>query len=279
MNELHLQSSQMTTFMQCPRKWYYTYAKWRSIPPNAAMQKGTCFHLLCELHFKDNIAFEDLSAAVEERNPELCVHLAETLPALLHYKAHYSDSPYTFVELDGETAIELEFKIALTDSIFYHGKFDSLRERDGKQYIFDWKVTKMSPTDWYFKPFQQAYQTFSYSFAARECFSDCNGFFIDAIQIKNGSHNFARRYFPLLNIYDEFVAELIRTGEWIQQHLHDENYFEHRYTACVSKYGSLCEFAPVCTSRPDARPDILASDLYVDNKPIYDFSEGGKSEV
>jgi len=95
--ELHLQSSQMTTFMQCPRKWYYTYAKWRGIPPNSAMKKGTCFHLLCELHFRDDIPFEELSEAVRQHDPELTEFLAETLPALLHYKANYSSSPYEFV--------------------------------------------------------------------------------------------------------------------------------------------------------------------------------------
>jgi hypothetical protein len=235
------------------------------------MQRGTTFHLICELFYKDNIRFEDLADYVTEHHPELAVHLAECLPAFLHYRARYGDDPYTFVEIDGKAAIEIEFKIELAEGLYYHGKFDSLRERDDKQYIFDWKMTSMSPTDWYFRPFQQSYQTFSYSFAARECFDSCNGFFIDCVSAKNGKHQFARKYFPLLNIYDEFVAELIRTGEWIQQHMHEENYFEHRYNNCVSKYGQLCPYAGVCTSKPERREAILASDLYVDTHPIYCF--------
>jgi hypothetical protein len=130
----------------------------------------------------------------------------------------------------------------------------------------------MALTDWYFKKFEMCYQTFAYSFTGKTYFPELNGFFIDAIQIKSGSVGFYRKYFPLLNMFDEFVAELIRTAEWMKAHLHDEDYFEHRYTACVNTYNKLCPYADVCTASKSRRADILASDLYVNTTPIYDFS-------
>jgi len=278
MSELHLQSSQMATFMQCPRKWYYAYHLWRGVEPNAAMLRGTVFHHVCELYYRDNIAFADLQDHITQSNPEYVPFLEEVLPAFLHYRAKYESSPYEFVHYNGKPAIELEFRLELTDGIYYHGKFDSLRERDGKKYIFDWKVTKMALSDWYFKPFELAYQTFSYSFVGRQYFDNLDGFFIDAVQINNGKQAFMRKYFPLLTMFDEFVSELIRSAEWIREHRHNENYFEHRYTACVNKYNRLCEYADVCTAKPERREAILASNLFVNTKPIYDFTAISKEK-
>jgi hypothetical protein len=283
MADLHLQSSQMNTFMECPRKWFYEYHLWRGVKATPPMVKGTVFHLCGELFYKDGVAFEDLSEAVADieaqkraLNPnnyeQYTPHLVEVLPAFLQYRAKYDQDPYEWYVHEGKIAIELEFKMELAEGIYYHGKFDGLRVRDGKLYIFDWKVTSMALTDWYFKKFEMCYQTFSYSFTGKTYFPDLNGFFIDGIQIKNGAHTFCRKYFPLLGMFDEFVAELIRTAEWIQDHIHDENYFEHRYTACVNKYNKLCPFSDVCTANERSRKGILMSGLYVDNKPIYDFT-------
>jgi hypothetical protein len=237
------------------------------------MLKGTVFHFCGELHFgEEQIPLNELHDEVISRCPEYSQFMPEVMPAFFNYCAKYNNDDYTFAQIDNKPAVELEFQIELTPTIIYHGKLDQLRERSGKKYIFDWKVTSMALTDWYFKKFEMCYQTFSYSFTGRQCFDELDGFFIDAVQIKNGAHAFARKYFPLSPMYNEFVAELIRTGEWMQEHLHDENYFEHRYTSCINKYNKLCEYAPVCTSSPARREAILASQLYVDNKPIYDFS-------
>lgn len=285
MPDLHLQSSQMSTFMECPRKWYYSYVKWRGVKATPPMTKGTVFHFCGEAHYKDGVEFEDLADAVRDKQEETnskkssvaahedyMMHLPEVLPAFLQYKAKYNKDPYEWYVHEGKIAIELEFKLELAEGIFYHGKFDGLRIRDGKLYIFDWKCTSMALTDWYFRKFEMCYQTFSYSFTGKTYFPELNGFFIDGIQLKNGDVKFGRRYFPLLNMFDEFVSELIRTAEWMKAHLHDEEYFEHRYTGCVNKYNKLCEYSDVCSSSKARRADILASDLYIDNSPIYDFT-------
>ena len=276
MDKLNLQSSQLTTFMACPRKWYYQYHCWRGIPPNAAMKKGSCFHLMAELYYKDGVALADLRDAVAARSgnqqENLLPYFGECLPAFIEYLIVYEKSPYKIVEIDGAPAVELEFKLELTDRINYRGKFDSLRERNGKFYIVDWKVTAAALTDWYFRSFELGPQNFSYSFTGKECFDNLDGFFIDAIQIKNGKHAFAMKYFPILSMLDEFVAETIRTGEWILEHIDNEDFFEHRYTGCINKYNRKCEYADVCLASPARREYILQSDLYVSNVPIYDFN-------
>lgn len=273
---LNLQSSQLTTFYECPRKWYYNYHLWRGIKPNDAMKRGSCFHQMAEFYFKDKIELTMMREAIsdysEECGENLIDFFGEVFPVFIAYLPHYERSDYEIIEVDGKPAVELEFKLELTDSINYRGKFDSIRRRGNKLFIFDWKVTSMSLTNWFFQKFELGPQNFSYSFTGKECFTDLNGFFIDAIQIKNEKHDFKMQYFPLVNMLDEFIAEVIRIGEWINAHIDNEDYFEHRYTACINRYNRKCEFADVCLCAPARRKNVLYSDLYEDVKPIYDFN-------
>ncbi len=276
MEHLNLQSSQITTFMECPRKWYYQYHLWRDVPPTHAMQRGTCFHYMCEIHFREGIEVKDLADYIAEHEPDLVRFIPEMLPAFIMYLEHYKDSDYYFHEVDGTPAIELEVKIELADDISYWMKFDSMRQRNGKIYLFDWKVTSAYLNDWFFQKFELATQTFAYSWAARELFGDdVEGFFIDAIRVpkegKSGKIDFQRKFFPLVGMMDEFVSETCRTGRWILDHIDDEDNFEHRWTGCINKYGRKCQYADVCLAKPERRESILNSGLYTSNVPIYDF--------
>jgi hypothetical protein len=237
------------------------------------MQRGTCFHYLCEIHYRDGIETNQLAAYVEAHEPDLIKYMPEIFPAFLLYQEQFKRSEYDFYIVDGKPAIELEVKIEMTPEIDFWMKFDSIRERNGKLYLFDWKVTGSALTDWFFQKFELAVQTYTYSWAAKELFGDqVAGFFIDAVMInKAGKIGFQPKYFPLVSVLDEHISETVRLGQWIIDHIDDENNFEHRRTGCITKYGRKCQYADVCTAPPHRRESILQSGLYVDNSPIYDF--------
>lgn len=273
MKTLNLQSSQLTAFYECPRKWYYQYYRWRGDQPSSAMLKGTCFHLLGELNLKDNVELTDLIDVVKDTRPELAPYTTEAFMAYLRWLSAYEDSKYKLFDIEGKPSIEVEFQLALSDDILFWGKFDQLRTDGSKTYIFDWKVTSAYLNDYFFRKFELSPQTFSYSFAAREFFPDMDGFFIDGVQIKDSKLDVQRRYFPLVPALEEFISETTRIGEWIIAHQHCEDYFEHRWTACINKYNRKCCYADVCLASPHRREAILQSDLFVDIQPIYDFGD------
>jgi hypothetical protein len=273
MEVLNLQSSQLSTLMECPRKWYYQYHLWRGVPASGPMVKGTTFHLLGELHLKQGVELDHLHEAVKAhpQAKELLPYFFEAYQGYLDWYARYKDDQWQLFEIDGKPSIEVEFKLELASNIFFWGKFDQLRTNGHKTCIFDWKVTSAALTEYFFRKFELSCQTFAYSFAGKAFFPDMDGFFIDGVQLKDGKQDFQRRYFPLVPALDEFVAETTRLGNWILEHIHNENFFEHRWTGCINKYNRKCEFADVCLASPHRRKALLMSDLFVDNKPIYDF--------
>lgn len=276
---LNLQSSQIATFMRCPRLWYYSFVLWRQPASSNALLKGSAFHYCAEHYYKDGIDIhsDDMFQYLMEKYPECEEFIPEAILMFQNYLKHYENDEYDWYIIDGKPAIELECKIELTDSINFFLKFDGIKERAGKLYAWDYKTTSGYLNDYYFNKYELAYQTFAYSWAARELFDDAMaGFVIDAIASpKSKKTKFARRFFPFLTMVDEFIDELTRTAEFIQNHMHDEEYFMHNYTSCAFQFGSKCKFSDVCMAPKERRHDILMSNLFEDAKPIYDF-EGTK---
>lgn len=273
---LNLQSSQIADFHRCPRMFYYRYVLWRDRKGGGALLKGSAFHYIAEHYYKDNISLENMYMYILEKYPECEEFIPEALVMFQNYLVKYEDDEYDWFMIDGEPAIELECKIELTDTINYFLKFDGIKERNGKLIAWDYKTSSGYLNDYYFNKYELAYQTFAYSWAARELFpDDMTGFMIDAVSSpKSKNTQFARRFFPLLVMVDEFIAELTRTAEWIQDHIDDEDNFDHNYTSCAMQFGSKCMYSDVCMAPKERRREILMSGLYSDNKPIYDFQEG-----
>jgi hypothetical protein len=258
--------------------WYYSFVRWRQYASSsAALLKGSAFHYCAEHFYKDNIPLEKMYEYLMEHYPECEEYIPEAILMFSNYLSHYADDEYEWYEIDGKPAIELECKIELTPTINYFLKFDGIKQRGSKLVAWDYKTTSGYLNDTFFNKYELAYQTFAYSWAARELFQDSmSGFMIDAISSpKSKNTKFARRFFPFLTMVDEFIDELTRTAEWIQDHMEDEDYFMHNYVSCAAQYGRKCQFSDVCMAPKSRRESILMSSLYTDSKPIYDF-EGSK---
>lgn len=265
--------------MRCPRMWYYKYVYWRKAAGSSpALLKGSAFHYCAEHYYKDEVPIDDMYIHLLELYPECSEFIPEAILMFTNYLSHYDDDGYDWHEIEGKPAIELECKIQLTDSINFFLKFDGIKQRGNKLIAWDYKTTSSYLTDSFFNKFELAYQTFAYSWAARELFHESmGGFMVDAISSpKSKNTKFARRFFPFLPMVDEFIDELTRTAEWIQDHIHDEEYFSHNYVNCAVQFGRKCQFADVCMTPKGRRQSVLMSALYEDATPIYDFEEGVK---
>lgn len=275
-DKLNLQSSQIADYYRCPRMWYYKYKLNKVTAGNShAIDRGSAFHYMMEHHYKDGEDVDGMISFIKHGYPELSEEaILEGYMMFTSYLNHYQDKDeYEFHVIDDKPAIELEFKIELSPTINFFGKFDAIMVRNSKLYAWDYKTTGSYLSGNFFDKYELAYQTFVYSWAAKEIFGDkMSGFVIDAISCpKSKNINFARRFFPFLIVVDEFLEELYETTQYIEANLDNEEAFSHNYTSCAFQFGRKCTFAPVCMAPKERRQDILESGLYSDNKPIYDF--------
>lgn len=274
---LNFQSTQLSCFYECPRKWYYNYLLRRSVPPNDAMERGSAFHKLCEYYYGMNIRLEDIKEYMLENDPKYMRFFPEIITAFLCYVEEEKSSGYEFITIDGKPAVEVEFNLVLADWFIYRGKLDSIRRRENSDgiYIVDWKVTRAYLNDYFFAKFEMSPQAMSYSFVGKEYFNsipdlgDLKGFVIDGVMIKDGKYNFQKRFFPVLPNLDEFVTELRGIGNFIKANHENEEAFEHRYTSCINRYNKKCDYYDVCRSSKGVRHKLLQSDLFIDYQSIY----------
>ena len=271
MNELNLQSSQITCLYECERKWYYNYYLKRCKPSTGPMNRGSCFHLCGELYLRNGVPLEKLPEVISEMKPDYAIHLPEVMPVFATYLDHY-EGQLDIDEIDGKKAVELEFKLDLGNGIIVRGKIDFVRKQQGKRYISDWKVTSSHLNDSFFSKFELAPQTQLYSYVGKEYFEGLNGFIIDAVQITDKKVDFKRSFFPFLPNMDEFISEIYHLGCKVLENLGNEDAFPHRWSSCINRYHRRCAYYDVCRSTARIREGLLMSDDFIDYAPIYDES-------
>lgn len=264
---LSLQSTQLTCYSECPRKWYYNYRLRRSKPAKPAMTRGSCFHKIAELYYGDGLSLEDIPAHIQEHNPDYLEHLGLCMVAFGGYLETYPD--VKVVTIGDAPAVEIEFEMPLAEDIILRGKFDKIQRLMNRTYVTDYKFTGQYLSDWYFAQFEMTYQTMLYSFVAREFLPDINGFIIDAISVKTSKHKYARQFYPMLPNLDGFIRNVMQDAIYIRDNLNNEDAFPQRYTSCFGRYGK-CNYFEVCNSADHRKHAILESDLFEDYKPIYD---------
>jgi hypothetical protein len=277
---LRLSATQLTTFTECPRKWYYNYHLRRCRPSSSAMARGSCFHKIFELYYGDKMDHDEVVMAIMNDHPELAEHLAECMPAF-HYWQSQNTTP-NFVQIDGKDAIEQEFALQLEDDVLVRGKIDYIHQMGNRAYITDLKCTGMYLSPYYFSQFELGFQSMLYSYVGNNFFDEetygfkIEGFMIDAIMMrKNSNVKCERSFYPLLPNLDEFIDEIYRTANFIKTHLPEgEGAFEHRWTSCTNKYGK-CPYFDVCKAPKEIRDRLLNLEEFTDYVPIY--SEGEES--
>ena len=268
---MHLSASQLSTFAECPRKWYFANVIKRIKPSTNAMLQGSLFHKAFELYFKDNYSFNDIVEYLNSAAPEQPAIVSNVIAAFAQYLTKYPDKRSEILIVNNEPSVEIGFDIAYTDDINIIGFIDYMSKRRVKTYITDIKVTSMAPTDWYFQGFELAYQTMLYSYVCSKLFTDIAGFVIDAIQIKQNKNSvkvdFATQFFPLSSNVESFERELFDTASYITKYkAQGPDFFPHCYTSCVTKYGR-CPYHNICTTNEKIQIEYLKTcDDYVDKK-------------
>jgi len=273
---LRISASQLTTFYECPRKWYYNYHMRRTRPSSAAMLRGSTYHKIFELAYGKDMELGEVSATIMAEHPEYVEYLPEAMAAFIGYQK--TQTKPNFLIVDGKPAIEQEFVLQLEDDIMVRGKIDYIHSIGSKAYITDIKCTGMYLSDYYFGQFELGFQSMLYSYVGNKFFPNIEGFMIDAVMMrKNSAVKYDRAFYPLLPNLDEFIDEIYRTAHFIKAHLPDgEDAFEHRWTSCTNKYGK-CAYFEVCKSPVKIRHKLLNLDDYVDYSPLYiDGEEGVK---
>lgn len=232
------------------------------------MEAGSTFHNLCENHLKKGIPLESLYDSLQEDRQQF---YEIVFPVFQGWLKKDEKSGYKTVILNDEPAIEVEFSIQLSENVVYKGKVDRIGEKGGMLYFMDWKYTSSYLSDSFFNKFEISPQVLSYSYLGKTAFPQLDGFIIDAAsRTKSGTVDYAKRYFPLLPVMDEFIGEVLAIAEFMEENLDNPEAFFHNRCSCMTKYNSRCLFYDVCLTKPSSRERILMSDLYVTNQLIYD---------
>ena len=264
---LAMSSTQLSTFYECERKWFLTYVKRRTKPQSDAMRKGSLFHRIFELYFRDNMSLDDIIEKVRDDHQDWAHMLPVVMPLFFFYLE--KNKKKEFVLINDKPAIELEFTLELAEDFILRGKIDYIQQIGSKKYITDIKVTSMSLTDWYFMQFELGVQPMLYSYVGEEFLSGIEGFMIDGVMhSKAGKIDNNQQFFPLLGNREEFISEVCAIGSYVNANIQDESAFPHRYTSCIGKYGK-CNFFDVCRAPKHRQEAILMSDDFIDYVSIY----------
>lgn len=263
---MHISASQLSTFKECQRKWYFAYIIKRVKPSTDAMFKGTLFHKIFELHYKDNYDFPALVAYADKVAADKPAIKASVLGAFRKYKHKYPKRLESIKRDENDAPMcETGFTIKYSDDVDVIGFIDYLSTRTVKSYIVDIKVTAMGLTGWYFQGFELSYQTMLYSYVCSKLFPDINGFMIDAIQlkqnkIKEDTVDFATQFFPLSNNVESFERELHEIIHHISTYRESgKECFSHNYCSCVTKYGR-CPYYNICLMDEEVQEEALLMD-------------------
>ncbi len=266
---MHLSASQLSTFQECQRKWYFSYVIQRIKPSTDAMFKGSLFHKIFELYYKDGYSYDDLVSYCREKASHKPSIMSAVLLAFKSYTKKYPDRASQIVLDSKDTPMcEVGFSLQYDNEIEVIGYVDYMLQKSVKSYVTDIKVTSMSLTDWYFQGFELSYQTMLYSYVCAKLFPDIGGFMIDGIQIKQNKNDvkvaFAMQFFPLSINIASFESELHAIAMHISKYKDSgKEYFPHNYTSCVTKYGR-CAYHNICTMPEDVQEEyLLADDSYV----------------
>lgn len=268
---MHLSASQLSTFNECPRKWYFANVVKRVKPPSAPMIQGSLFHKAFELYYKDNKSIGEIARWMHTVTNDMPSILANVLTAFRAYVAkHPKKLEHIGQDKDG-TMIEVPFEISFSEDMKIIGFIDYIMKRTVKSYITDIKCTSMALTDWYFQGFELSYQTMLYSYVCEKMFPDIAGFIIDGVQIKENKTelklDFKQQFFPLSNNIESFEREIHATAMHILKYVDKgPEYFQHHYTSCVTKYGR-CAYHGICTTDEELQIEYLKTDSgFVDKK-------------
>ena len=290
-------STMLGLLKTCPRKFYYTIILgYQSNGFAAHLSFGIAYHKALEQFDKD--IFDGIPRAQAINNairfclsygyrddlgrfrPYDAQYTAEPtktrdtlVRAVVWYLDHFKDDPAkTFQRSNGAPAVELSFKINLSDFLtpdgspfLLCGHLDRVVELDDKLYWMDRKTTKGALDSRYFRTFTPSNQMSLYNAASQILLGvPMAGGLIDACQIGVNFTRYARH--PIHRTrgqMDEWYAD---TKFWIGQAIDHAvaDYWPQNDTRCGDFGG--CPFIGICSKDPKVRTGFLEHSGFIERK-------------
>lgn len=271
-------STSITSFTTCPRKYYYSQLQgWTSELRSVHLIFGGHYASALEHYHKHRaagVSFDDAQRLVarellentwdsEKGVPQDWLHNTKTRDTLLRSVVWYleqfkNDPMQTVILSDGRAAVEYSFSIDLSDDYLYCGHIDRLVTYGDASdiYVQDQKTSGSQITPRYFEGFSPDYQMSGYTWAGKSIFiMPVQGVVVDAAYIAVGFTAFGRQTITRSDKQlEEFRVEVLNTIE-LAKRCHESGYYPMNRTAC-GNYGG-CEFRRICSAVPGIRENLL----------------------
>lgn len=295
-------STSLGTFMDCPRKFYYSQVrglrrKWKAAP----ITFGSAFHKALETYELErgkgltlDQALAPALHAAREDSVGMEEHKSRTPEALMrsveaYIRHHEGEQMETLTTQEGKPAVELHFKASLGNAItflpeqevLYCGYIDRVVRFQGTPFVLDHKTTGMSISTEkgsasYFGAFTPDMQMTGYVWASREAYGfPVRGVIVDAMQVAKTKTEFARQIINRTPAQiDEWRAgvtywvRLAATSGMVATQVGDNlgeqaKAYPMNQRHCHSRYGA-CTFAGVCGRDPSVREAFINTDFGVE---------------
>jgi len=282
-------STSLSTFKTCPRKYYYTIIRgFRSRGESPHLTFGIHYHSCLEHYDKQRATGADHQTALRSallkaltdtwtEGPWESEHPLKTRANLIRSIVWYLDEfqhdpARTVILADGSPAVELSFRFNVDDSLVLCGHLDRLVEWNDGIYVMDRKTSTTTLSSYYFDQYEPDNQMSLYTLAGRLVYnSPVRGVIIDAAQIAVGFTRFDRgltyRSESQLNEWLTDARSWIAIAGDMANDLSDyegrypESMFPMNDKSC-HQFGG-CTFRKICSKSPEVREAFLATDFEV----------------
>lgn len=276
---LHIDSTMMTCFRSCPRKFWLEFAcGYRPPTLSIDLHAGACFALALEVVYKKiwaegksfdeamvlahaafMIAWGDFEIPEWKKTAKTCDRVWEAVESYFYQYAPLTDHVQPFFTADGKPTIEYTFAIPLEPlgldgfpehpdggPFLYSGRFDLLGSYHKRPVPLDQKTTKGFSTNWA-EQWDLRSQFIGYVWACRQCGIPVEEVCIRGIAILMRDIQHREQIKP----YSQFVIdrwyEQLRRDMWRMRRSFDEGYFDFNLGDACTAYGN-CTFLTTCQS-------------------------------
>lgn len=266
-----LDNTAVSTFMECEKKYDYSMRQHRRRrgQTRPALAYGSVWHHIMETHYRtggDATLVEQTALDRWEPHGQPDDHrtveraIAEYYNYVDHWGSVEQDQGKT-LGFPEDPLLEISVNISWDGAAYpYAGKIDRIFTLNGHIYVEDHKTTAQMGAQ-YFRQFELSPQMMGYVWIARQLIKmPIAGVRINAHAVYKTQSKFERE---IISFSD---ARLV---DWAQnyniqvsriKHAHETNTFVRNFGACAGKYG-MCQYADVCSVRPDLRHRVLEADF------------------
>jgi hypothetical protein len=269
-------STSLGALKTCPRKYQLSILEgWTPRSQSLHLRFGIAYHKGLERYQQAEGTHDERICVALRAAVEVCTEpdgsiwetgdTAKSVSNLLrsivwHCDQYKNDAAKTVILANGKPAVELSFRVPVTEDLIFCGHLDRLAEFAGSYWVVDYKTTKMQLGDSYFAQFEPNNQMSLYAGASKLILSEpAAGVLIDAAQFLVGGTRFGR---SMTRRSEEAIEEFFDTAQHyisLAQVFHKRDFWPMNDMAC-GNYGG-CAFRKVCSAPKSLQPMVLATNF------------------